>query len=57
MFSKLRIGEDDAKAPMVTCGYFNLNHAASTAFKFKIILTKITKTQTANPKPAVQVKY
>ena len=26
------MGADDAKAPIVTCGYFNLNHAASTAF-------------------------
>ena len=30
IFSKLRIGEEDAKAPIVICGYFNLNHAAST---------------------------
>lgn len=28
---KLRIGAEEAKAPMVTCGYFNLNHAANTA--------------------------
>lgn len=31
MFTKLRIGEEEAKAPIVMCGYFNLNHAASTA--------------------------
>ena len=31
-FSKPRIGEDDAKAPIAICGYFNLNQAASTAY-------------------------
>lgn len=31
MSSKLRIGAEDAKAPIATCGYFNLNQAASTA--------------------------
>lgn len=31
MFSKLRIGAEDAKAPIATCGYLSLNHAASTA--------------------------
>ena len=31
MFSNWRIGADDAKAPMAIWGYFNLNHAASTA--------------------------
>lgn len=31
ILSKLRIGAEDAKAPMATCGYFNLNQAASTA--------------------------
>lgn len=31
MLSKLRIGAEEAKAPIATCGYFNLNHAASTA--------------------------
>ena len=30
-FPKLRIGDEDAKAPMVMCGYFSLNHAANTA--------------------------
>lgn len=31
MFSKLRIGAEEAKAPMTMCGYFNLNQVASTA--------------------------
>jgi hypothetical protein len=34
-----RIGAEDAKAPMATCGYFNLNHAASTEIKYYPILT------------------
>jgi hypothetical protein len=38
IFSKWRIGEEDAKAPMVMCGYFNLNHAASTEKPTKLIL-------------------
>lgn len=36
MFSKLRIGAEDARAPMATCGYFNLNQLASTAQNIKI---------------------
>lgn len=36
-FTKPRIGEEDAKAPMVMCGYFNLNHAASTAKTNKLV--------------------
>lgn len=36
-FPKLRIGDEDAKAPMAMCGYFNLNHAASTAKTNKLI--------------------
>lgn len=29
------MGADDAKAPMAMWGYFNLNHAASTAHSHK----------------------
>lgn len=37
--SNWRIGADDAKAPIATCGYFILNQAASTAktqFHFRL---------------------
>lgn len=62
-FAKLRIGEEDDKAPMVMCGYFNLNHAASTAKMPKnqqtsyIVLT-MSKTHSLHlqkqlPKPAI----
>lgn len=40
IFSKLRIGAEDARAPIATCGYFSLNHAASTAIynrKYQLI--------------------
>lgn len=37
-FSKFRIGADEARAPMATCGYFNRNQAANTA-ESKILYT------------------
>lgn len=48
IFSNWRIGEEDDNAPIATCGYLSLNHAANTKlqtiiitlyhFKFMIIL-------------------
>jgi hypothetical protein len=62
-FIKLRIGEEDAKAPMVMCGYFNLNHAASTAKTNKLVtlfspymsITHSLHLQKRLPEPAIQL--
>lgn len=49
MLSKLRIGAEDDNAPTATCGYFNLNHAASTAInKINIKLNKLNYSSISN---------